>query len=80
MRTILVLPPLRSPAENRENGIAPDRLIAYEKGELTLDEIAALAQDIYEAGVLGSLTPRYFLLHQHMKRIGLLHGADRPFH
>lgn len=72
--------PMRTPAENNENGISADALIAYEAGELNPNEIVSLGQNIYEAAVLPKLPPRYFLLVEHLRRNNLIHLHGRPTH
>lgn len=71
---------MRTPAENAKRGIHPDTLIAYERGEMTSDEIISMGQDLYEAGVLPRMAPRYFLLTEHLKRNNLVHTYGRAFH
>jgi hypothetical protein len=72
--------PMRSPGENAERGITIPAVRAYEAGELDTNEIVSLGQDIYEAGVLPKLPPRYFLLIEHLKRVGLIHMHGRALH
>lgn len=72
--------PLRTPEENHEHGVSGDALSAYERGELTSNEMVSLAQNIYEAAILPKLPPRYFLLLEHMRRNGLIYMVGRASH
>lgn len=72
--------PMRTPRENAKQGIDLAVAQAYEAGQLDSNAIVSLGQDIYEAGVLPKLPPRYFLLIEHLKRVALLHTHGRAFH
>ena len=72
--------PMSGPIENQKAGIHLDTLKAYERGDLNTNEIVSLGQDIYEAGVLPKLPPRYFLLIQHLKAVCLIHTHGRALH
>lgn len=71
---------MRTPAENAEHGVSRASVLAYEAGELDSNQIISLGQNVYEAGLLPKLPPRYFLLIEHLKRVGLLYAYGRPFH
>jgi hypothetical protein len=71
---------MRGPAENHEAGVSAAALMAYEAGELDINQIVSLGQDIYEAAVLPVLKPRYFLLVEHLRRNNLLHMNGRATH
>lgn len=72
--------PMRTPQENGKAGVALERLKAYEAGDMNANAIVSLAQDIYEAGVIHKLPPRYFLLTEHLRRNNLIHTHGRAFH
>lgn len=80
MAKFLPLMDVLSPNANAQHGVDRHALTAYERGELSANEVVSLGQIIYEAGVLPKLPPRYFLLLEHLKRNGLIHVNGRALH
>lgn len=72
--------PFLTPAGTAKAGLTRALFLAYESDQLDLGHTALLAQNIYEAGLLPKLPPRYYLMVDHYARMGLIHVAGRPFH
>jgi len=63
----------RTPVENVERGIHPDRLRAFDKGALSMSEMVLLIQDIVEANVIDRLDPIWIMRAAYYTQLGWVH-------
>lgn len=60
----------RTPAENAQKGIAPARLNAFARGDLSQGDMVILVQDVIEAGVIHKLDQRWHRVINYYEGLG----------